>query len=180
MMHDMNIEFEYQIRRHLQAWLTSATVPTAPVQQAPLNPDGSTGPPTGSEPQSGDSGAGTVPAQPGGGGVLQLPSGYGTAPAQSGGIAPDQSGGSAPVQLHPGSVGEMPPTILDQNAPYQAPAAQMPPYQAPPGQIPPYQPAPDQMPPYQQAPDQPQPAQWVIRRGWRCRDCLSWTGVHGG
>lgn len=36
MMNDMNVEFEYQIRRHLKAWLTSAAAPSAPVQQDPL------------------------------------------------------------------------------------------------------------------------------------------------
>jgi hypothetical protein len=42
MMNDMNIEFEYQIRHHLKAWLTDGTAPAAPVEQAPL--DGSNAP----------------------------------------------------------------------------------------------------------------------------------------
>jgi hypothetical protein len=36
MMNDMNIEFEYQIRRSLKAWLTSTVAPDTPVEQAPL------------------------------------------------------------------------------------------------------------------------------------------------
>jgi hypothetical protein len=36
MMSDMNIEFEYQIRRNLKAWLTEAVAPDTPVEQAPL------------------------------------------------------------------------------------------------------------------------------------------------
>ncbi len=36
MMSDMNIEFEYQIRRNLKAWLTNAAAPDTPVEQAPL------------------------------------------------------------------------------------------------------------------------------------------------
>jgi len=37
MMDDMNVEFEYQVRRNLKPFLTSATAPDAPVQQDPLN-----------------------------------------------------------------------------------------------------------------------------------------------
>jgi hypothetical protein len=36
MMNDMNIEFEYHIRRSLKAWLTSTVAPDTPVEQAPL------------------------------------------------------------------------------------------------------------------------------------------------
>jgi hypothetical protein len=36
MMDDMNIEFEYQIRRNLKAWLTNGAAPDMPVEQAPL------------------------------------------------------------------------------------------------------------------------------------------------
>jgi hypothetical protein len=36
MMSDMNIEFEYQIRRNLKAWLTNGAAPGTPVEQAPL------------------------------------------------------------------------------------------------------------------------------------------------
>jgi hypothetical protein len=44
MMNDMNVEFEYQIRHHLKAWLTDGTAPPTPVEQAPL--DGSGAPDT--------------------------------------------------------------------------------------------------------------------------------------
>jgi hypothetical protein len=37
MMSDMNIEFEYQIRRNLKAWLTNPAAPDTPVEQAPLD-----------------------------------------------------------------------------------------------------------------------------------------------
>jgi hypothetical protein len=37
MMNDMNVEFEYQIRRNLKSWLTNAVAPAAPVEQAPLD-----------------------------------------------------------------------------------------------------------------------------------------------
>lgn len=36
MMDDMNVEFEYQVRRNLKDWLTTATAPDTPVDQAPL------------------------------------------------------------------------------------------------------------------------------------------------
>jgi hypothetical protein len=36
MMIDMNIEFEYQIRRNLRNWLTNTVAPESPVEQAPL------------------------------------------------------------------------------------------------------------------------------------------------
>jgi hypothetical protein len=35
-MSDMNIEFEYQIRRNLKAWLTNGAAPDTPVEQTPL------------------------------------------------------------------------------------------------------------------------------------------------
>jgi hypothetical protein len=37
MMSDMNVEFEYQIRKNLKAWLTSDTAPPTPVEQTPLD-----------------------------------------------------------------------------------------------------------------------------------------------
>ena len=37
MMNDMNIEFEYQVRRSLKEWLTTSAAPELPVQQDPLN-----------------------------------------------------------------------------------------------------------------------------------------------
>jgi hypothetical protein len=36
MMNDMNIEFEYQIRHNLKAWLTDGAAPDTAVEQAPL------------------------------------------------------------------------------------------------------------------------------------------------
>ena len=46
MMNDMNIEFEYQIRHNLKAWLTDGAAPDMPVQQAPLDQPGLDGQPT--------------------------------------------------------------------------------------------------------------------------------------
>jgi hypothetical protein len=43
MMNDMNIEFEFQVRRNLKNWLTTDAAPAAPVEQAPL--DGTQAPP---------------------------------------------------------------------------------------------------------------------------------------
>jgi hypothetical protein len=37
MMDSMNVEFEFQVRHNLHAWLTTPTAPGAPVEQAPLN-----------------------------------------------------------------------------------------------------------------------------------------------
>jgi hypothetical protein len=37
MMSDMNVEFEYQIRKNLKNWLTSDTAAPTPVEQAPLD-----------------------------------------------------------------------------------------------------------------------------------------------
>jgi hypothetical protein len=37
MMNDMNVEFEYQVRRNLKDWLTSSAAPDTPVQQDPLD-----------------------------------------------------------------------------------------------------------------------------------------------
>jgi hypothetical protein len=37
MMDDMNVEFEYQVRRNLKDWLTTPTAVSAPVDQAPLD-----------------------------------------------------------------------------------------------------------------------------------------------
>ncbi len=38
MMSDMNVEFEYQIRRNLKDWVTNGAAPGLPVEQAPLPP----------------------------------------------------------------------------------------------------------------------------------------------
>jgi hypothetical protein len=59
LMSDMNIEFEYQIRQHLKAWLTTGAAPAAPVEQAPL--DGSDAP-AAAGPVPNDSGAPAAPA----------------------------------------------------------------------------------------------------------------------
>lgn len=45
MMSDMNVEFEYQVRRNLKQFLTSATAPDMPVQQQPLDQSSGTTPP---------------------------------------------------------------------------------------------------------------------------------------
>lgn len=37
MMKDMNVEFEYQVRRNLKDWLASSAAPDTPVQQDPLD-----------------------------------------------------------------------------------------------------------------------------------------------
>ncbi len=37
MMSNMNVEFEYQIRRNLNNWLTAGAAPDTPVEQAPLD-----------------------------------------------------------------------------------------------------------------------------------------------
>lgn len=37
MMNDMNVEFEYQVRRNLRDWLTSPAAPDVPVEQTPLD-----------------------------------------------------------------------------------------------------------------------------------------------
>jgi hypothetical protein len=60
MMHDMNIEFEYQIRHNLKGWLTDAAAPGTPVEQAPL--DGSAVPPAVSDAPPAISAAPPVPA----------------------------------------------------------------------------------------------------------------------
>ena len=36
MLDDMNVEFEYQVRRNLKEWLTTPTAASTPVEQAPL------------------------------------------------------------------------------------------------------------------------------------------------
>lgn len=37
LMKDMNVEFEYQVRRNLKDWLATSAAPDTPVQQAPLD-----------------------------------------------------------------------------------------------------------------------------------------------
>jgi hypothetical protein len=48
MMSDMNVEFEYQVRRNLKDFLTNAAAPDTPVEQAPLDQP----PPQAQPPQS--------------------------------------------------------------------------------------------------------------------------------
>jgi hypothetical protein len=50
MMSDMNVEFEYQIRRNLKAWLTNGAAPDTPVEQAPLEQPPLGQPPLGQPP----------------------------------------------------------------------------------------------------------------------------------
>ena len=52
MMIDMNIEFEYQIRRNLRTFLTNAVAPDTPVEQAPLgqSPSSVQPPPSSAQP----------------------------------------------------------------------------------------------------------------------------------
>jgi hypothetical protein len=123
MMNDMNIEFEYQIRHNLKAWLTDAAAPGTPVEQAPL--DGS-GPPQSPAP------AGAPPNyQPP---AYQPPSGQPPAYQPS-------SGQSLPGQPPSG-----------QAPSYQPPGYQQPGYQPPSYQQPGYQPPGYQQPTYQQPP----------------------------
>ncbi len=44
MMSDMNVEFEFQIRKNLKAWLTDDTALPTPVEQAPLGAPGAGSP----------------------------------------------------------------------------------------------------------------------------------------
>ncbi|HEX2942639.1 MAG TPA: hypothetical protein VHO91_16430 [Rhodopila sp.] len=57
MMSDMNVEFEYQIRRNLKAFLTSSTAPDTPVQQQPLDPSSGDAPPPATAPAAADPGS---------------------------------------------------------------------------------------------------------------------------
>ena len=50
MMNDMNIEFEYQIRRNLKPWLTNGAAPDTPVEQAPLDQSPQNQPPLSQSP----------------------------------------------------------------------------------------------------------------------------------
>ena len=50
MMDDMNVEFEYQVRRNLKAFLLDPAAPAAPVEQTPL--DGRQAPPVSGSPTS--------------------------------------------------------------------------------------------------------------------------------
>jgi len=51
MLDQMNIEFEYQVRRSLANWLLPSGALPAPVQAAPLSPEGPSPPPQGPPPE---------------------------------------------------------------------------------------------------------------------------------
>ena len=106
MMNDMNVEFEYQIRRNLKAWLTTSTAPAAPVEQAPL--DGS-GAPTAPTPLDG-SGAPAAPTPLDGSGAPAAPAPLDGSGAPAVPAPPDNSGPpAAPV---PSYTPAYPPTYL--------------------------------------------------------------------
>jgi hypothetical protein len=52
MMSDMNVEFEYQVRRNLKDFLTNGAAPDTPVQQAPLDQQPPQGQPQPGQPQA--------------------------------------------------------------------------------------------------------------------------------
>ncbi|HYZ25165.1 MAG TPA: hypothetical protein VE690_23755 [Rhodopila sp.] len=64
MMSNMNVEFEYQVRRNLKPWLTTPAAPDVPVEQAPL--EGAPGAGAPSAP-SGPGAVGSPPGSPSGG-----------------------------------------------------------------------------------------------------------------
>jgi hypothetical protein len=105
MMNDMNIEFEYQIRHNLKAWLTDAAAPGTPVEQAPLDGSDSPQPPAPAD-------APPSYQQP----AYQPPSGQPPAYQPSPGQPPS---GQAPSYQPPGyqPPGYQPPTNLQPPAP---------------------------------------------------------------
>jgi hypothetical protein len=111
MMNDMNIEFEYQIRHHLAAWLTDGTAAAAPVEQAPL--DGSNAPPA-SPPAAAPSNA----------------PGYPPAYQQS----PQPTYLQQPQPAYPPSPSPSQPTYLQQPQPAYPPSPSQPTYLQPPAQ----------------------------------------------
>ena len=103
MMDSMNVEFEYQVRHTLKAFIIEAAAPEAPVQQTPLNGN-QPPPPSGSQPPS------TPPAS-----GLQPPSG----PTQ---LAPPASPpGSGMPSPDPYSTMPQPDPYAVQPDPYGAP-----------------------------------------------------------
>ena len=116
MMTDMNIEFEYQIRRNLRTWLTNNVAPDTPVEQSPLGQSPAGQSPVGQSPGGQTPVAPDQPYQPGQ--PYQPAPNY--QPAQPYQQPPPQSYQPAPSYQQPPQ-------------PYQPPADQ--PYQ---------QPAPDQ------------------------------------
>jgi hypothetical protein len=141
MMNDMNIEFEYQIRHNLKAWLTDAAAPGTPVEQAPLDGSGPPQPPApaGAPPNYQPPAYQPSSGQPSYG---QPPSGQPPSGQPSFGQPP--SGQSLPGQ---------PPGYQQPN--YQPPGYQQPAYQQPNYQPPGYQPPGYQQPAYQSPGYQP-------------------------
>jgi hypothetical protein len=99
LMSDMNVEFEYQIRRHLKTWLTTDTAPPAPVQQAPL--DGS-----GASPAPGPLDGSGAPAP------LTPPDGAAPIPLNGAAPPPDGSGMPAAPPPPPSYAPAYPPNYL--------------------------------------------------------------------
>jgi hypothetical protein len=94
MMANMNVEFEYQVRKSLQPWLTSATAPDQPVQQTPLDQSGNPEAPQGSAPP-----VASDQVAPDQGGIGQSGVGQRVPPSD---VAP---GAPAPIQLTPPAPG---------------------------------------------------------------------------
>jgi hypothetical protein len=101
MMHDMNIEFEYQIRHNLKPWLTDAAAPATPVEAAPLDTSGA---PAAATPAPSD--ATSAPGYPPPQEMPTSPPGYLRPPP------------NAPVQP-PRRLQPPPPPALPTNPPYQ-------------------------------------------------------------
>lgn len=66
MMSDLNVEFEYQVRRNLKPWLTTATAPDTPVQQQPLDQQSPGGAPAPAMPPTSQDMPSVTPAYPSG------------------------------------------------------------------------------------------------------------------
>jgi hypothetical protein len=103
MMHDMNIEFEYQIRHNLKPWLTDTAAPATPVEAAPLDASGA---PAAAAPAPGDTTS--PPSYP------QPPSEMPTSPPGYRLQPPPNTPVSPPHRLQP-----PPPPALPNNPPYQ-------------------------------------------------------------
>ena len=123
MMIDMNIEFEYQIRRNLRTWLTNTVAPDTPVEQAPLNQSPSSG-----QPQSGQSQS-DQPGQP-----YQPQPGQPGQPYQPQSDQPGQP--YQPQQTYPPTPAYPPSQAYPPTSPYQGQPYQQQPDQAPPADQP--------------------------------------------